>query len=78
MSLTSLQATLHRIEHAEPDSPIAVFTSDQRGMFDSAFANTSESRRRMQCDSRFVGVYDGEMDSSDIHNELSRALVASW
>lgn len=67
MSLTTLKETLERIDVAEADSPLAVFTTGGEKV-DSIPARTVLGQRRIQQDANLVGLF---------HNRQCRKRAAA-
>lgn len=59
-----------RIKSASAESPIAVFLCNKPLCLDAVFADTAESKRKIQAKEGLVGVYDKTMDIQAIATEL--------
>jgi hypothetical protein len=74
MTYYNIDITMKRIEHATPESPIAVFRADVQDMVDSVFANTVVSQRKIEAnDPKLIGVFDRESDPAVVREKLQRA-----
>jgi pyridoxal biosynthesis lyase PdxS len=64
---------MDRLESATPDSPIAIFRTDQSGIYDVIFASTVTAQKRIRSDWRYVGTFS-YMDCPNRLKERLRAL----
>ena len=58
MSLSSHEQVSGRIAVATPESPISLYRTERRGMWDSVFGATAFDQWRRFTDSNYVGTFD--------------------
>jgi hypothetical protein len=70
----NVDITMKRIEHATPESPIAVFRADVQSMVDSVFASTVVSQQKIRSnDPKLIGVFDRNSNPAVVRGKLQRA-----
>lgn len=57
MAVLDRNQTMSRVDCAPPGSPIAVFHTPAKDLFESVFASTVMGRQRIGLDPRLIGVY---------------------
>lgn len=74
MSQDTIEHAMMKIEYARPESPIAVFKSNQDGHVNAMFADTIKTKERIaRCDPDLIGVFDATMNQRHIRAMLEQA-----
>ena len=67
MSVLNLRDTFDRVKSAKPESPIAVFSTYDKKLFNSVFASTVNTsgfiQRSKKCD--YIGTYHGPYGAAE-------------
>lgn len=71
MSICTTQEVMNRIKHADRESPIAVFRTEDDIYFDALFANTIPTQQRIKKGDRmYIGTFHKLNDPSTIRRKL--------
>jgi len=66
MTTCRLKTIVKRIEGASESSPVAIFETDFRGIYDCIFAKTIVATQRVKSDQQFIGIYYGAAGVDDM------------
>lgn len=64
MSISTIDIVMGRIEVASEESPIAVFKTKERGLYEAQFASTVFGKKRVKKDKALIGVFHNKMPKS--------------
>ncbi len=79
MSIATIQVIMGRINAATEDSPIAVFTCEEKGKLNAVFAGTHITQKRIQQgDLTYVGSFYKGMKQEGIRAQLRHAMTPEF
>jgi len=76
MSHATLKHIMERIEFAQKDSPIAVFTSEFKGNLNAVFGATIHTKQLIASgDKTYIGTFDKFSDTDAVVKKLSGMII---